>query len=104
MFSRLLYETRRWRLCSLVTVARLYQLLHFLPHETWRNIEYIVCSNLNAVCGQHTDAISLQHSKRWSLQAYDIWSAIAADPELSAASGVEMRNSNFFFRRPIEVA
>jgi D-amino-acid oxidase len=55
-----------------------------------------------AVCGQHTDAISLLHSKKWSLQAYDIWSAIAADPELSAASGVKMRRSDFFFRRPIE--
>ena len=55
-----------------------------------------------AVCGQHTDAISLHHSKRWSLQAYDIWAAIAADPKLSAAAGVQMKRSDFFFRHPIE--
>lgn len=55
-----------------------------------------------AVCGQHTDAISLRHSKRWSLLAYDIWSAIAADPELSAASGVHMKRATFFFHDRLE--
>ena len=55
-----------------------------------------------AVCGQHTDAISLHHSKRWSLQAYDVWAAISADPQLSAAAGVQMQRSDFFFRHPIE--
>ena len=55
-----------------------------------------------AVCGQHTDAISLHHSKRWSLQAYDIWAAIAADPQLSAAAGVQMKRSDFFLRHPVE--
>jgi D-amino-acid oxidase len=55
-----------------------------------------------AVCGQHTDAISLHHSKQWSLQAYDIWAAIAADPKLSAAAGVQMKRSDFFFRHPVE--
>src|SRR5271170_2301091 len=55
-----------------------------------------------AVCGQHTDAISLRHSKGWSLQAYDIWSAIAADRVLSAASGVRMKRSDFFFRCRVE--
>jgi D-amino-acid oxidase len=55
-----------------------------------------------AVCGQHTDSISLLHSKKWSLVAYDIWSAIANDPDLSRASGVRMRRSDFFFRYPLE--
>src|SRR5947207_9969551 len=55
-----------------------------------------------AVCGQHTDAISLHHSKRWSLQAYDIWAAIAADPQLSAAAGVQMKRPDFFFGHPVE--
>src|SRR5947207_14495084 len=55
-----------------------------------------------AVCGQHSDAISLHHSKRWSLLAYDIWAAIAADPKLSAAAGVRMKRSNFFFRTRVQ--
>lgn len=55
-----------------------------------------------AVCGQHTDAISLRHSKQWSLQAYDIWCAIAAHPDLSNASGVRLKRSDFFFRTQLE--
>jgi D-amino-acid oxidase len=55
-----------------------------------------------AVCGHHTDAISLSHSKRWCMVAYRVWSAIAADPDLAAASGVQMKNSAFFFPRRLE--
>jgi D-amino-acid oxidase len=55
-----------------------------------------------AVCGQHTDAISLRHSKKWSLQAYDIWCAIATSPDLSNASGVRLKRSDFFFRTALE--
>lgn len=55
-----------------------------------------------AVCGQHTDAISLSHSKRWAMVAYQIWDAVAADAELSAASGVRTVNSHFFFPHAME--
>ncbi|MCJ1351816.1 MAG: hypothetical protein MMC33_001800 [Icmadophila ericetorum] len=55
-----------------------------------------------AVCGQHTDTISLSNSKRWCMVAYCIWNAIAADPELAAASGVQMKKSLFFFPCRIE--
>jgi D-amino-acid oxidase len=55
-----------------------------------------------AVCGHHTDAISLSHSKRWCMVAYRVWSTVAADPDLAAASGVQMKNSAFFFPRRIE--
>ena len=34
--------------------------------------------------------------------AYDIWSAMASDPDLSAAAGVKVRRSTFFFPQPIE--
>ncbi|KAK3318069.1 FAD dependent oxidoreductase [Apodospora peruviana] len=50
-----------------------------------------------AVCGQHTDPISLHHSKVWCMIAYKIWDTIAADPDLSFASGVRMKKSAFFF-------
>lgn len=50
-----------------------------------------------AVCGQHSDAISLSHSKKWCMVAYRVWSAIAADPDLAATSGVQMKKSRFFF-------
>jgi glycine/D-amino acid oxidase-like deaminating enzyme len=34
--------------------------------------------------------------------AYKVWSAIAADPDLAAAAGVQMRNSTFFFPCRVE--
>ena len=55
-----------------------------------------------AVCGQHTDLISLTKSKTWCMVAYRVWRAIAADPDLVGLSGVRMKRSAFFFRRPIE--
>lgn len=55
-----------------------------------------------AVCGHHTDAISLENSKRWCMVAYHIWAAIAADPAHGTVSGVQMRDSNFFFPCKIE--
>ncbi|KAH8677618.1 nucleotide-binding domain-containing protein [Xylariales sp. PMI_506] len=55
-----------------------------------------------AVCGSHTDAISLAHSKRWCMTAYHIWDGIASVPELSAASGVRMMPSDFFFPDTVE--
>lgn len=55
-----------------------------------------------AVCGQHTDTISLHHSRRWCMLAYRIWDAIASDPELSRTSGVQMKQSAFFFPFKIE--
>lgn len=55
-----------------------------------------------AVCGQHTDTISLHHSRRWCMLAYRIWDTIAADPELSRLSGVQMKQSAFFFPFKVE--
>ena len=55
-----------------------------------------------AVCGQHTDSISLSNSKRWCMVAYKLWDAIAADPDLAATSGVQMKRSTFFFPCRIE--
>lgn len=55
-----------------------------------------------AVCGQHTDAVSLIRSKKWCMLAYRVWDAIAADPSLSAAAGVQMKDSVFFFPYRIE--
>ncbi|KAK3935402.1 FAD dependent oxidoreductase [Diplogelasinospora grovesii] len=55
-----------------------------------------------AVCGQHTDHISVQLSKRWCMLAYRVWDAIAADPDLSRASGVRMKKSAFFFPYRVE--
>ncbi|KAL2067624.1 hypothetical protein VTL71DRAFT_15720 [Oculimacula yallundae] len=50
-----------------------------------------------AVCGQHTNAESIRQSKEWCMTAYRIWEAIAADPELTKATGVRMIESIFFF-------
>lgn len=50
-----------------------------------------------AVCGQHTDTVSLARSKYWCMLAYRVWEVIAADPNLSAAAGVQMRESVFYF-------
>ena len=55
-----------------------------------------------AVCGHHTDAVSLSKSKRWCMTAYRVWDAIASDPKRAAISGVQMKQSNFFFPFPIE--
>jgi D-amino-acid oxidase len=55
-----------------------------------------------AVCGQHTDTISLSNSKRWCMVAYRAWEAIAADPDLAAAAGVQMKESVFFFPYRVE--
>jgi D-amino-acid oxidase len=55
-----------------------------------------------AVCGQHTDEASLSNSKRWCMVAYLIWNTIAANPDLAATSGVQMKNSTFFFPCRIE--
>ncbi|KUJ20771.1 nucleotide-binding domain-containing protein [Mollisia scopiformis] len=55
-----------------------------------------------AACGQHTDIISLSHSRHWCMIAYKVWEAMAADPVLSAASGVRMRTSAFYFTSKIE--
>lgn len=55
-----------------------------------------------AVCGHHTDSLSLQKSKKWCMVAYYIWSYIAATPSLSAAAGVRMRTSTFFFPYALE--
>ena len=54
-----------------------------------------------AVCGRHTDIISLENSKRWCKVAYDRYKAMAANPELSEASGVRMRMAKFFFLEPV---
>jgi len=54
-----------------------------------------------AVCGRHTDIISLENSKRWCKVAYDRYKEIAANPELSVASGVRMRMAKFFFLEPV---
>jgi len=54
-----------------------------------------------AVCGRHTDIISLENSKRWCKVAYDRYKAMAANPELSVASGVRMRMAKFFFLEPV---
>ena len=54
-----------------------------------------------AVCGRHTDIISLENSKRWCKVAYDRYKEMAANPELSVASGVRMRMANFFFLEPV---
>ena len=40
-----------------------------------------------AVCGRHTDIISLENFKRWYKVAYDRYKEMAANPELSVASG-----------------
>ncbi|KAF2180389.1 nucleotide-binding domain-containing protein [Zopfia rhizophila CBS 207.26] len=55
-----------------------------------------------AVCGLHTDAVSLQHAKEWSMIAYHIWDGIASVPELGEAAGVRMKQSAFFFPKPVE--
>jgi D-amino-acid oxidase len=55
-----------------------------------------------AVCGLHTDTLSLAKSKKWSMTAYHIWSTIAASPPLSAAAGVRMKISAFFFPYALE--
>jgi D-amino-acid oxidase len=55
-----------------------------------------------AVCGQHTDTVSLTRSKKWCMLAYRVWEAIAADPNLSTAAGVQMKDSVFFFPYHIE--
>lgn len=55
-----------------------------------------------AVCGQHTDKISLHNSKRWCMTAYHIWNAMASEADLSNASGVRMKPSDFYFPVPIE--
>ena len=55
-----------------------------------------------AVCGQHTDAVSLSKSKTWCMVGYRIWEAIASDPTLAVLSGVQMKESNFFFPYPID--
>ena len=54
-----------------------------------------------AVCGRHTDIISLENSKRWCQVAYDRYKEMAANPELSVASGVRMRMAKFFFLEPV---
>ena len=54
-----------------------------------------------AVCGRHTDIISLENSKRWCKVAYDRYKEMAANPELSIASGVRMRMAKFFFVDPV---
>lgn len=54
-----------------------------------------------AVCGRHTDVISLENSKRWCKVVYDRYKAMAANPELSVASGVRMRMAKFFFLEPV---
>ena len=54
-----------------------------------------------AVCGRHTDIISLENSKRWCKVAYDRYKEMAANPELSVASGVRMRMAKFFFLQPV---
>jgi hypothetical protein len=54
-----------------------------------------------AVCGRHTDAISLDNSKRWCMVAYERFKKMAADTELSKASGVKMRLAKFFFNEPV---
>ena len=54
-----------------------------------------------AVCGHHTDIISLEKSKRWCKVAYDRYKEMAANPELSVASGVRMRMAKFFFLEPV---
>jgi D-amino-acid oxidase len=54
-----------------------------------------------AVCGRHTDIISLENSKRWCKVAYERYKKMAADPELSVASGVRMRMAKFFFLQPV---
>jgi len=54
-----------------------------------------------AVCGRHTDIISLENSKRWCKVAYDRYKGMAANPELSVASGVRMRMAKFFFLEPV---
>ena len=55
-----------------------------------------------AVCGQHTDAISLLHSKQWCMVSYRIFEQMAKDPQLSASSGVRMKDSVFFFSSQLE--
>jgi D-amino-acid oxidase len=55
-----------------------------------------------AVCGQHTDIVSLARSKHWCMLAYRVWEVIAADPNLSAAAGVQMKESVFFFPYQIQ--
>ncbi|KAJ4392935.1 hypothetical protein N0V93_002139 [Gnomoniopsis smithogilvyi] len=55
-----------------------------------------------AVCGSHTDVISLLNSKRWCMGSYRLYNDLAADPVLSAISGVRMKPSGFFFPQPIE--
>ena len=54
-----------------------------------------------AVCGRHTDITSLENSKRWCKVAYDRYKEMAANPELSVASGVRMRMAEFFFLEPV---
>ncbi|GLD99406.1 hypothetical protein PINS_up008126 [Pythium insidiosum] len=55
-----------------------------------------------AVCGKHTDEISLDKSKRWCMMTFHRFARMAADPEVSKATGIRMRIANFFFGQPIE--
>lgn len=51
-----------------------------------------------AVCGYHHDQLSLSRSKEWCMTSYDVFDGLAADP----ATGVFMRQVNFYFRRPVQ--
>ncbi|MGE0608351.1 MAG: FAD-dependent oxidoreductase [Pirellulales bacterium] len=51
-----------------------------------------------AVCGYHQDPISLNRSKQWCLASYREFRQLAAD----AATGVFLRQANFYFKAPLE--
>jgi len=54
-----------------------------------------------AVCGRHADKATLEICKKLSLIAYRRFKSIAEDPVMSGVTGVTMRTSNFFFKRPL---
>jgi D-amino-acid oxidase len=51
-----------------------------------------------AVCGRHDDRDSLARAKVWCQLSYGVFADLALDPE----TGVSLRPSNFYFKRPIE--
>ncbi|KAI0753055.1 nucleotide-binding domain-containing protein [Daedaleopsis nitida] len=55
-----------------------------------------------AVCGHAADATALESSKRWAMVSYHVYKHMAADPVLRKEFSVQMRETAFFFLKPVK--